>query len=95
MASDRLAFRRITPRALTEAAEALGAATYVVVGLAGMALGGRFLQNVLPLGRVGDVLSSGTIALLDVAVGLEVSTGFVILIHSFLEQTLELGARGE
>jgi hypothetical protein len=42
----------------------------------------------MPLGRAGDVFSGGTVALLDLTVGLEVAGGFILLLLMFLEETL-------
>jgi multicomponent Na+:H+ antiporter subunit B len=80
-------------RRLVELAEATGAGTYILVGLAGAVFGNAFLENVLPLGQVGSVVSSGTVWLLNVAVGLAVSAGLVLLSLAFLEETLVLHRR--
>jgi multicomponent Na+:H+ antiporter subunit B len=85
--------RRVSPNALLEAADSLGAGGYVLIGLAGLASGAAFLQNILPLGPVGQVYSAGTIWAISIAVGLEVSAAFVLLMLEFLEQTLEMRQR--
>lgn len=82
-------FKRITSQRLIEISEAAGAAGYAVIGLAAMAAGAAFLQNFIPQGVKGSVLSGGTIALIDLSVGLEVAAGFVMLLTAFLEETLE------
>jgi len=87
-------FRPLTPEALIEVAEAAGAGAYVVVGLGGMLAGIAFLQNVLPLGETGSLVSGGTIMVINVAVGLEVSAGFVLLLSAFLRQLLRLRRSG-
>ncbi len=81
-------FLRAAPRPFVEAAEALGAGGFAAVGLAGLFAGLGYLYNVLPLGKAGDVLSSGTILLVNAAVGLEVAGGFVLLLSDFLEETI-------
>jgi multicomponent Na+:H+ antiporter subunit B len=43
------------------------------------------LTNWIPLGTTGDVLSSGTIAVISASVGLEVATGFILLSYTYLE----------
>jgi multicomponent Na+:H+ antiporter subunit B len=86
-------FARMNSRRLVELAEATGAGTYILVGLAGAVFGNAFLENVLPLGQVGSVVSSGTVWLLNVAVGLAVSAGLVLLSLAFLEETLVLHRR--
>ena len=52
-----------------------------------MFAGGAFLQNVLPLGTRGELLSGGTITLINCAVGFEVAAGFALLFSEFLEET--------
>jgi multicomponent Na+:H+ antiporter subunit B len=81
-------FKRITSHRLIEVSDALGAGGYALIGIAGMAMGGQFLRNVVPRGATGNVNSGGTIALIDLAVGLEVAAGFVLLLYAFLEETL-------
>lgn len=82
------ALLRLAPRWLAEAGEAIGAGGYAVIGAAGMLRAERFLQNWLPLGKAGDVFSGGSVALIDVTVGLEVAGGFILLLLIFLEETL-------
>ena len=80
---------KIAPHRLLEVAEAIGAGGYVLIGAIALFFGRPFLQNVLPLGTVGDVASGGTVPLINLAVGLEVSAGFLLLLVTFLEETLE------
>lgn len=86
-------FRRVTRRNLVEIAEAAGAAGYAIIGLAALAAGSAFLENFIPQGSPGDVFSGGTIALINLTVGLEVAAGFVVLLNAFLEETLTREAR--
>jgi multicomponent Na+:H+ antiporter subunit B len=88
LAGQYIAMSRAAPITATETVEALGAAGFVGVGLAGMASGGAFLTNLLPLGTPATIASGGTIALVSFAVGMEVVAGFVLIISEFLEQTL-------
>jgi len=88
LAGRYVTLRRVSPQSLTDAAEAAGAGGYVAVGLLGLAVGGAFLLNFLPLGTPGKLLSAGTIPLINLLVGLEVAGGFVLLLSEFLEQTL-------
>lgn len=87
-------FQKIANYDMVEVAEAIGAAGYALIGFAGLAYGAAFLQNFLPLGTRGDVISGGTVALIDLSVGLEVAAGFVLLLYQFLEETLERRVRG-
>ena len=92
-----LAFRRLSPVALLDGAEALGAGAFVAGGRAAVAQGLPYLDNFLPLGQVpGAVSSSGTIALISFFVGIEVAAAFVLIIGELLEQTLlvRAGAAG-
>jgi multicomponent Na+:H+ antiporter subunit B len=95
LSGEYVTLRRISPEVLLDAAEATGAAGYVAVGLLGVAAGMTFLANVLPLGQPGALLSAGTIPVINLAVGLEVAAGFVLLISEFLEQTLVVRRPGE
>jgi multicomponent Na+:H+ antiporter subunit B len=81
-------FRRVTPPDLVDLAEGTGAGGFVVVGLLGLVSGAAFLANVLPLGEAGTLLSSGTLPLLNLTVGLEVAAGFVLIVSEFLEEAL-------
>ena len=82
------AFRRILSHPLTEFIEAAGAAAYAVVGFIALLVGAPFLTNVLPLGRTGDVFSSGTIAVISACVGFEVSAAFMLVIYEYLREIL-------
>jgi multicomponent Na+:H+ antiporter subunit B len=73
-----------------ERAEAIGGGGYVAIGLAGVMAGSAFLDNVLPRGSVGKVFSAGTVPLINLTVGLEIAAGLVLLLTTFLHQTLVL-----
>ena len=89
-------FRRLSPVAVTDAVEAIGAAGFVGVGLAAVVMGLPYLKNFLPLGTVpGAVSSSGTIALISFFVGLEVAAAFVLVISDLLDQTLLIRRDGK
>jgi multicomponent Na+:H+ antiporter subunit B len=89
LAGEFLAFRRLSPVVLLDAAEALGAAGFAAVGLAAVAMNLPYLYNYLPLGTIpGAVSSSGTIALISFLVGIEVAAAFTLIIGELLEQTL-------
>jgi multicomponent Na+:H+ antiporter subunit B len=95
LSGEYVTLRKVRPVALIDLAESSGAGGYVAVGLLGLAAGAAFLANVLPLGRPGALLSAGTIPPINLAVGLEVAAGFVLLLSEFLEQTLVLRRPGE
>jgi multicomponent Na+:H+ antiporter subunit B len=95
LSGEYVTLRRVSPEVLTDLAESVGAASYVAIGLLGVAAGATFLANVLPLGQPGALLSAGTIPLINLTVGLEVAGGFVLLLYEFLEQTLVIRRPGE
>jgi multicomponent Na+:H+ antiporter subunit B len=81
---------RLRPVPLFEYSEAAGAAAFVALGLATLAGSGAFLANVLPLGTFGQLLSAGTVPLLNVVVGIAVGSGGVVLVSQFLQQVLRV-----
>lgn len=88
LAGDAATYRRLAPTAAFEAAEAIGAGSYVLIGIGGLVAGLAFLANFVPLGGSPSVRSGGTIALLSAAVGIEVTAGFVLLLTTFVEEAL-------
>jgi multicomponent Na+:H+ antiporter subunit B len=82
------AFQRITSHAAAEAIEAVGAGGYALIGLVPLLMGVPLLTNVLPLGVTGDAFSSGTIALISVTVGVEVTCSFLVVIYAYLEEII-------
>ncbi len=88
LAGEFRSLRRLIPPFLVETAEAIGAGGYALIGAIALMLREPFLYNFLPLGKPGDVFSGGTVAVIDVAVGLAVSGGFVVLLKAFLDQVL-------
>jgi multisubunit Na+/H+ antiporter MnhB subunit len=95
LAGDPRVFHRIAPHGLVEVAEALGVLGYLAIGLCGLALGVEFLRNVVPLGPVGKIHSAGTIQLVNLSTGLEVSAGFIVLMQAFLAELLSRRPREE
>lgn len=87
--------RRLRPLTWYSCAEAVGAAGFVAVGLAGSAVSGAFLANFLPTGQLGDLLSAGTVGLLSLAVGCEVGAAIVVLLAQFLRQALLVAPEGD
>jgi multicomponent Na+:H+ antiporter subunit B len=88
LGGDYRSFRELTPVALVDFAEGLGAVTYVSVGLVALVRGDAYLHNVLPLGTAGTLASSGSIFVLNVATGLMVAAAFVLLAREFLEDLM-------
>lgn len=88
IAENTEAFRRIVSHPMVEFFEGLGAAAYGLIGLAALAVGAPFLTNFLPLGKTGDVFSSGTIALISACVGVEVTAAFTLVTFEYLREIL-------
>jgi multicomponent Na+:H+ antiporter subunit B len=94
LAGEFLTFRKLSPTAVLDATEALGAAGFAAVGVSAVAMGLPYLDNFLPLGTIpGAVSSSGTIALISFFVGVEVAAAFVLIAGELLEQTLLVRSR--
>jgi len=70
-----------------DACEGGGATLYALCGFASMAAGAAFLQNVLPLGTLGDVFSGGLMLVENAGVTFAVAGGFLVLFTEFLEET--------
>ena len=81
-------FRRVTSHAAAEVIEAVAAGAYVVLGLVPLLRSAPLLTNFLPLGVTGDVFSSGTIALISVIIGIEVTCSFLSVFYSYLEEII-------
>ena len=88
LAGDFGAMTRTVPHSVVDALEPAGAASYVFVGLAAVALGAAFLTNVLPEGVRGTLQSAGTVPVLNAVVGLEVGAGVAVIVFEMLAQTL-------
>jgi multicomponent Na+:H+ antiporter subunit B len=88
LAAEYSVLRKLAPFSLVEACEGVGGGGFAIIGLAGFVAGSAYLENVLPLGKVGAVNSAGVVPLINLAVGLEVAAGFVLILVEFLEQTL-------
>jgi multicomponent Na+:H+ antiporter subunit B len=82
--------RSLAPDDRLEAIEGFGAGGYVLVGLTTLLLGAAFLQNVLPMGTPGELLSAGTVPLLSFLVGMEVVGAVTLIAVEFQEQQLLL-----
>jgi multicomponent Na+:H+ antiporter subunit B len=88
LTGDYRALERLRPVPLYAGGEAVGTAAFATIGLAGMIAAGAFLANALPFGTFGSLLSAGTVPLLNMAVGVEVASGVVVLLAVFFEQAL-------
>jgi multicomponent Na+:H+ antiporter subunit B len=95
LGSDYKKFEKITNHTLTEALEGLGIALYALIGYAAFFFGLPYLTNIIPLGKTGDVNSTGTIAAISFVTGMEVTGGIVLLMMVFFEQALVLRKKDE
>ena len=86
LAQDTKAFIRITSHPSIEIVEALGAASYALIGVAPLFASGPLLTNILPLGKTGDVFSAGNIGLISSCVGFEVTAAFLLGTFTYLQE---------
>ncbi len=80
-------WRRMVRSEAMDACEGLGATLYALCGLASVALGLPFLQNVLPLGSPGNLFSGGLMLAENAGVALAVAGGFAVVFIEFFEET--------
>jgi multicomponent Na+:H+ antiporter subunit B len=83
------AFKGIVSSPLIKLAESGGAGGYALIGMAALLFGAHLLTNIVPLGTTGDLFSSGTIEVISICVGIEVTGGFVLLMKTYLEEIIE------
>lgn len=86
---------KLRPVRLFEHTEALGAAAFACLGIAGIATSASFLANMIPADTFGQLFEAGTVPLLSGAVGLEVTSGVIVLLAKFLDQAILLGRPDE
>ena len=67
-----------------EVLESIGGVTIVVLGLFGLLLGIAFLQNVFPVGELGQLFSGGNLPLLYLGVGIKVTAGIILIFYAML-----------
>lgn len=89
LSSDYKQFKEAVPQRLVELGEAIGAATYILVGGACVALGGVFLQNLFPLGQSGSITGGGMVIVINLGVGLEVGGGISVAMLAYLEELVQ------
>ena len=64
--------------------EALSGAGFVLVGILAALAGGAFLGNMLPLGVLGKLFSSGILPIIYIFVGLKVAAEITVLVEYFI-----------
>ena len=82
------AIERVRPVALVEVADAAGAAAYVLVAIGGLVFAAAAMDNFLPTGTAGSLLSAGTVPVLSVAVGVEVTAAITLILTEFVDQVM-------
>ena len=82
------AFRPFGNEQIVDPVDAAGAGGYAIIGIAGLVASGSFLHNLFGPGEVGTLWSSGSIALLNWASGLEVAAANLMLFSEFIDQYL-------
>jgi multicomponent Na+:H+ antiporter subunit B len=87
-----VAVERVRPVSAVEVADAVGAAAYALVAVAGLVFGVAVMDNVLGFGTEGSLLSGGTVPVLSIAVGVEVTAAITLILTELVDQML-LGGR--
>ncbi|MFD8704871.1 MnhB domain-containing protein [Kitasatospora sp. NPDC059648] len=95
VAADCRVLKRVRPLAVLDVADAVAAGSYAALGLIGLVQGAGYLANTLPLGTFNQLSSSGLVAVINAAVGVEVASGVVVLLAHFLDQAVEVVHGGE
>lgn len=71
--------QRLFPLKAISAVEIVGFLIFLTIGLVGLATGGHFLENFLPIGQIGEVPSAGFILILNLVIGLKVGAGITLM----------------
>jgi multicomponent Na+:H+ antiporter subunit B len=87
-AGQAVAAERVHPVSAAEVVEAVGALAFALVAIAGIVAAGALLANFIGLAPRGSLLSGGTIPVLSLATGVEVTGALVLIFTEFLDQTL-------
>jgi multicomponent Na+:H+ antiporter subunit B len=95
LAGEYLTFERVGPQDVIEVFEAAGTGGFVLTGFVMMASGGAYLENLLSLGRTGQLVSGGIVPIVNALVMIAVAAGISLMLSEFLEQTLLIRRRGD
>ncbi len=66
--------------------EGVAGSLFVIIGLLGLLVATYFLENFLPVGTVGDLLSAGIIPIIYILIGLKVGSEISGVIDNFLTE---------
>ncbi len=80
-------WRRIVRSPILDVCEGGGALLYALAGLLPVCLGKAYLENVLPLGTIKDMLSGGLMLVENAGVTFAVAGGFATVMLEFMEET--------
>lgn len=67
-----------------EVLDTVGSLAIAAIGLMGLIFGSYFLQNTLPLGELGRLISGGNFLWLYVGVGIKVTAGILLILLAML-----------
>ena len=76
----------VAPRSMLHLLEGIAGLVFVIVGILGIIVYGRFLQNVFPLGDFGRLFSAGFIPIVYVAIGAKVGSELAGIIHDMIRR---------
>jgi multicomponent Na+:H+ antiporter subunit B len=85
------AVQRVRPVSVVEVADAVGAASYTLIAVAGLIFGVAAMDNVLPFGTAGSLLSGGIVPVLSVGVGVEVTAAVTLILSELVDQMMLRG----
>jgi multicomponent Na+:H+ antiporter subunit B len=85
------AVQRVRPVSMVEVADAVGAASYTLIAVAGLVFGIAVMDNVLPFGTAGSLLSGGIVPVLSVGVGVEVTAAVTLILSELVDQMMLRG----
>jgi len=88
VAGQVLAPEAVRPVDAVEVLHALGAGAFVLVAIGGLVFSGATLANFIALGTTGQLLSGGTILVLEIAVGVEVAAAVTLILTELLDQAM-------
>jgi multicomponent Na+:H+ antiporter subunit B len=88
VAGQVLAPEAVRPVDAAEVLHALGAGAFALVAIGGLVFSGAALANFIALGTTGQLLSGGTILVLEIAVGVEVAAAVTLILTELLDQAL-------
>lgn len=75
----------------SEIAESGGILMFVIVGLIGLVIAGRFLTNIaagFPEGVIGNIISGGMIPILMIGIGIKVTSTMISLFNLLIDEAI-------